>query len=290
MRVVVTFIASVDLYFPLHTFDQVVMNRYLSFPILLSLVITWPVTSPLLAQQGSDTAMEWMFSDAPGKIDRTPQTFWTSDGSLLLYDTLGNRPEGVFCLFDPVTGRFSTACDVARALESLRQIAGVQLASSTLPWSDAFDAAGRKAVYLFGGDVFLLELDSSRFARITNTEEEESCATISPDGRRIAYVRGNDLYMYDTRGGTERRLTLDGSDSTLNGKFSGTETPPTGGLRTRALLRSFTPTNQASGPWSSQTLNRISLGFSRSATRRRGRRRPLSASDSFRPGEATRYG
>jgi dipeptidyl-peptidase 4 len=42
-------------------------------------------------------------------------------------------------------------------------------------------------------------------------------AKFSPDGRQVAFVRGNDLHVTDLATGRERRLTTDGSDDVING-------------------------------------------------------------------------
>ncbi|MEX2186847.1 MAG: S9 family peptidase [Pirellulales bacterium] len=44
-------------------------------------------------------------------------------------------------------------------------------------------------------------------------------ATFSPDGLRVAYVRENDIYVEDLRGGGIARLTNDGSPTRINGTF-----------------------------------------------------------------------
>ena len=50
------------------------------------------------------------------------------------------------------------------------------------------------------------------------TESDESDARFSPDGRRIAFVRNLDLYVFDIASGKETRLTDDGRENTtLNG-------------------------------------------------------------------------
>ena len=41
-----------------------------------------------------------------------------------------------------------------------------------------------------------------------------------PDGRRVAFIRGKDLYSVEVADGSERRLTKDGSETVLNGKLS----------------------------------------------------------------------
>jgi len=43
---------------------------------------------------------------------------------------------------------------------------------------------------------------------------------LSPDGRKVAYTRENDLYVHDLESGETRRLTKDGSDVILNGYAS----------------------------------------------------------------------
>lgn len=42
-------------------------------------------------------------------------------------------------------------------------------------------------------------------------------AKVSPDGRRVAFVRDNDLYVSDLASGREERLTKDGSENIING-------------------------------------------------------------------------
>nr|MCU0648787.1 DPP IV N-terminal domain-containing protein [Gemmatimonadaceae bacterium] len=42
-------------------------------------------------------------------------------------------------------------------------------------------------------------------------------AKFSPDGRRVAFVRGNNLWVTDLDSGASRRLTTDGSDDIING-------------------------------------------------------------------------
>ncbi len=53
--------------------------------------------------------------------------------------------------------------------------------------------------------------------RLTATPADEEHARLSPDGTRLAYTRGNDLFVYDFASGLERQLTADGSDTILNG-------------------------------------------------------------------------
>jgi dipeptidyl-peptidase-4 len=89
-----------------------------------------------------------------------------------------------------------------------------------LPWPLAFDGSGGQALYIFKGDVFVLELKNAHFRRLTSTPVEETSASFSPNGRRVAYVRANDLYFYDLDTNRERQITRDGSETLLNGTLS----------------------------------------------------------------------
>ncbi|HEY9284838.1 MAG TPA: S9 family peptidase, partial [Pyrinomonadaceae bacterium] len=80
--------------------------------------------------------------------------------------------------------------------------------------------AGRRALYVFRGDLFLLDLAAARFTRLTKTDAEEQSPGFSPDGRRLAFVRAHDLYVVDLDTLAETRVTRDGSETTLNGSLS----------------------------------------------------------------------
>ncbi len=89
-----------------------------------------------------------------------------------------------------------------------------------LPWPTVLSSTGRSAVYEIKGDIYLLDVPSASFTRVTNTAEEEKDAQLSPDATKIAFVRKNDIYLYDVATQKESRLTRDGSATTLNGTLS----------------------------------------------------------------------
>ncbi len=105
-------------------------------------------------------------------------------------------------------------------MASLQNLLGADDTPKTLSWPLAFDHTGKRALYLFKGDLFLLDLAKAEFQRLTTTPEEEKSANFSPDGNMLAFVRANDLYVYDIQSHAEKRLTTDGSETTLNGTLS----------------------------------------------------------------------
>jgi len=164
--------------------------------------------------------VDWVFSDEAESVARVPRFAWTSGDQVLILDERRPKAERTLELVDPGTGKRRAAVDRDAALASLKAAGDGAKSPETLGWPESLDAAGARAVYLVGGDVYVLDLTASRFDRVTKTEEPETAARISPDGRRVAFVRGNDLWSYDLGSRAETRLTRDGSDAILNGTLS----------------------------------------------------------------------
>jgi len=71
------------------------------------------------------------------------------------------------------------------------------------------------------GDYWVLDLTSRDLKQLGGDAPASSLmfAKFSPDGRRVAYVRQNDLYAEDVERGAITRLTRDGSRTIINGTF-----------------------------------------------------------------------
>jgi dipeptidyl-peptidase 4 len=164
--------------------------------------------------------VEWISSPEADQITRLPRFAWTADGEILLLDERRPAAERTFERLDPKSGKRRIVVDRAAAISSLAALMAKDQVPESLAWPASLDRAGRKALYELGGDVFLLDLERSRFERLTRTDARESNARLSPDGRFVAFVLDNDLYALDLATRTERRLTSDGSATVLNGKLS----------------------------------------------------------------------
>ncbi|HVF47604.1 MAG TPA: DPP IV N-terminal domain-containing protein, partial [Pyrinomonadaceae bacterium] len=177
------------------------------------------VSAGLAQTETRQLTLEWIFGPEGRSVASVPATAWLDDGSLMMLDNRRPLGERTFERLDPATGRREPAVDAARALTDLRTTLP-DSTPQTLAWPIAFDGAAQHALYVFKGDIFVLELTNSRFRRLTNTPAEETSAGFSPNGRRVSYVRANDLYCYDLDAGREIRITRDGSDTLLNGTLS----------------------------------------------------------------------
>nr|MBA3760230.1 S9 family peptidase [Gemmatimonadales bacterium] len=72
------------------------------------------------------------------------------------------------------------------------------------------------------GDYWVLERATGRLRRLGGSEAKPSTlmfAKFSPDGRKVAYVRENNLYLEDLGSGSITPLTTDGSRVIINGTF-----------------------------------------------------------------------
>ncbi len=194
--------------------------RTTSIVIACVLLLLVGMAPPAAGQQQEKITVEWIYSDSSAGLTALPRFTWLDDNTALLYDP--RKPEEVrtFERLDPKTGRRTPVLDMRKALQSLEKLLGEEKTPDLLPWPVALDRRGRKAAYLFQGDIYLLDLKKAQFSRVTDTGEGEKAIRFSPDGRRLAYVRANDLYEYDIDKSAERRLTRDGSDTILNGTLT----------------------------------------------------------------------
>lgn len=194
---------------------EVLMMRS-PLPVLAALLLT-PL--PAFAQQEPTPRLEWIFGDSSFLPFALPSYAWLRDGTLALYDATSPPGARTIERLDPATGRRTPLVDAQRALASLRQHVD-STAVPALTWPAGFDSTGSLALYSINGDLYVLDTRTATFRRLTRTQESEDLPRLSPDGSRVAFARGRDLYVIEVASGMERRLTNDGSETVLNGKLA----------------------------------------------------------------------
>ena len=70
----------------------------------------------------------------------------------------------------------------------------------------------REAIY------YLHDLQTGTTRRLAERAAPQSNATFAPDSRKVAYVMGNNLYVFDLYRGRTRQLTRDGGEEIINGQ------------------------------------------------------------------------
>jgi len=84
-----------------------------------------------------------------------------------------------------------------------------------IQWSGTGDAL----LLSVKGDLFLWRFSTRKAEQLTATPEVEADPKISPDGARVAFRRGRDLFSLDIATKLVTQLTRDGSDTLLNGEL-----------------------------------------------------------------------
>jgi dipeptidyl-peptidase 4 len=182
------------------------------------LLIVMCAAASLAGGQGMQPlTVEWIYGSEASRMTALPSFLWTGDDRLVLGTGRGSSSR--LEVLDPSTGARAPLVDAERARKGLATMLG-DAAPATLPFPSEIDPAGRTGLYILGGDVFLLDMSTASWTRVTSTAEKEINVHFSPDGRRVAFVRAHDLFLYDTDRKAETRLTTDGSDSLLNGTLS----------------------------------------------------------------------
>jgi dipeptidyl-peptidase-4 len=148
---------------------------------------------------------------------------WLRDGKHYLVTNETDKQDVVrLQKVDAVTGQATPLFDVAKMQAAFSALAGINA-------QDARQLANRSSYLLnppetavlinFANDLFYYELNSDRARRLTNDPETEVGETFSPNGKLVAFVRRNNIHVFDLAGSDERRLTSDGTAKILNGRL-----------------------------------------------------------------------
>jgi dipeptidyl-peptidase-4 len=122
---------------------------------------------------------------------------------------------------DALSGSTEPLFDAGALESALRSVAGVpDEPARALARQSSYVMNARRTALLVtaAGDLFLFEFRTRTLTRLTNTAGAEEEPSFSPDGSRVAFVRGGNLHVVDLgRRVVERALTRDGSPDVLNG-------------------------------------------------------------------------
>jgi dipeptidyl-peptidase 4 len=131
------------------------------------------------------------------------------DGAVWLYDVTSRTRQELIAL--SVLSSAATPIPVRQTFDW--QNRGVK--ERTIRWFPKGDSLLIRA----GGDLFQFGLAARGWAQLTSTPVAEQDPKLSPDGRRVSFLRGNDLYSMDVSSRRVIRLTQNGSATLLNGRL-----------------------------------------------------------------------
>ena len=123
---------------------------------------------------------------------------------------------------DARTGEATPFYDAAKMEAALAKVSGVSAAEAkrlAYRGSNKMNEAETAVLLNHNRDLLYYELGGDNATRLTNNPEEETNEEFSPDGRTVAFVRANNLYVVDVATGRETALTKDGAEKILNGRL-----------------------------------------------------------------------
>ena len=193
----------------------------------LQLVIGWLflVVIPVSHAQNKLLTIDDIF-DPVKKVNFSgsiPTVRWLKDGRHYLQTNEASRRDVPrLQKVDATTGEAVPFFDTAKMKAALTALGGVtDTDAARLSNRGNYDMShDEKALLInWNNDLFYYQLGSDKAVRVTNNPEEEVGETFSPDDRLLAFVRDNNIYIYDLAAQRERRLTTDGGPKILNGRL-----------------------------------------------------------------------
>jgi dipeptidyl-peptidase 4 len=147
----------------------------------------------------------------------TPEAVWAPDGKHFAY-----FQGAEIMLFDVATKSEKALLSIAPLEKAAVPVAEAQrfdwqnrrVSEDSLEWAQS----GKRLLLSVRGDLFLYSLDTGAWEQLTATPEAERDPKLSPDGARVAFRRGHDLYTLEIASRQLARLTDDGSATLLNGE------------------------------------------------------------------------
>ncbi|MEO8450039.1 MAG: S9 family peptidase [Gemmatimonadota bacterium] len=191
-------------------------------------LLVFAVISPAAAQQPDPSllSVERIYGSADFRPDAFGPARWLGDGSA--YTTLEQPPGGgvgqELVRYDTQTGARTILVTAAQ----LTPLGGsAPLAIDGYSWSadqsKLLVFTNTKPVWRLNtrGDYWVLDRSTGKLTKLGGTAAASTLmyAKFDPAGRRIGYVRENDLYVEDLGTGAITRLTADGSRTIINGNF-----------------------------------------------------------------------
>lgn len=193
-------------------------------PLVGAVVLLWVSALPAAAQQRPLTIDD--IYDPSARLDFGGNVVrgltWLNDTEYLWPKRAEGSTPAQLLRVNAATGASQPHFDADRFEKALSSVAGLSDAERRAfahRSSYQLNPSSTGTLLDIGDDLYYYAFGGDRVTRLTNAAGTEEEVTFSPDGRFVAFVRGNDLFTVDLASQTEVRLTHDGGAKILNGKL-----------------------------------------------------------------------
>src|SRR5260221_3346541 len=124
--------------------------------------------------------------------------------------------------YDTDSGKSRPLFDAARLRAALKSVQGLTdeaVAKAVTPRSWNFSPNKHSVLLALSGDLYLYDLTAATLTRLTTAPGDEEEASFSPDGKSVAFIRDNNLYVVDPATQKETQITKDGGPDVFNGSL-----------------------------------------------------------------------
>lgn len=141
---------------------------------------------------------------------------WADDNNYLKYETNADGERAVMSI-NVKSGKKKVYKDYvdnrSNFMDSLPE-------GFSLGYSDVIKPGQQTIVLSKDNDLWSFTLGDMEAKKLTNDETPELNPKLSPDGKKVAYTKKRDLYIYDLENGAEVQLTTGATDKIYNGYAS----------------------------------------------------------------------
>lgn len=182
--------------------------------------VTSRAESPRDAAAAAQLTVDRIFRGGEFRGATLPETHWLKDGVSFIDVRAANGGAGSEIIrTDAVTGKTMVLVPAAALVGSDGKL--LQVEDMTLSDDETkallFHDSERVWRANTKGQWTVVDFTTRKLTQIAPNTPAKMFAKFSPDNRRVAYVRNNNLFVWDLASGTERQLTSDGSANIING-------------------------------------------------------------------------
>jgi dipeptidyl-peptidase-4 len=173
-------------------------------------------------EKGKELTLEDIFNSTKFAQKSLRSVTWMQDGKAFLFlQTDTTKKQTDIWKYDVTSGKRTLIVDASKLVlndsDKAFKISNYILSpdAKKILFTGVVPARSMKS----GGNFYIYDLQTEVFQQLTDTQAEQMNVKYSPDGKKIGFVRDNNIFMIDKETRVETQLTFDGEKHIMNGRF-----------------------------------------------------------------------